>query len=40
MESFLIIVVKLYSYKDNDVGNLREYEFFTMILDLPVRRKI
>ena len=25
---FLMIVVKLYRYIDNDVGNLRKYEYF------------
>ena len=28
MGSFLIIVVKLYSYKDGDVRNLQEFEYF------------
>ena len=28
MGSFLIIVVKLYSYKDSDVGNLQKFEYF------------
>ena len=26
--SFLLIVLKLYSYKDGDVGNLRKFEYF------------
>ena len=28
MGSFLIIVVKLHSYKDSDVRNLRKFEYF------------
>ena len=28
MGSFLSIVVKLYSYKDSDVGNLRKTKYF------------
>ena len=28
MGSLLSIVVKLQSYKDSDVGNLREFEYF------------
>ena len=28
MGSFLIIVVKLYSYIDGDVGNLRTFKYF------------
>ena len=28
MVSFLHIVVKLYNYKDSDVGNLRKLEYF------------
>ena len=28
MGSFLIIVIKLYSYIDNEVGNLRKFEYF------------
>ena len=28
MGSFLIVVVKLYSYKDSDVGNIRKTKYF------------
>ena len=28
MDSFLIIAVNLYRYKDSDVGNLRKIEYF------------
>ena len=40
MGSFLIIVVKLYSYKDSDVGNIEKSNIFVIILDLGVRREI
>ena len=39
MGSFLLIVVKLSSYKDDDVGNLRKFEFFTIILDRAFMRE-
>ena len=34
MRSFLTTVVKLYSYIDSDVGNLRKSNIFAVILDL------
>ena len=40
MGSFLIIVVKLYSYVDSDVGNLQKSNIFTIILDTHVRCEI
>ena len=39
MKLFLIVFVKLYIYKDSDVGNLRKVEFFTTILDIRVTRE-
>ena len=36
MVQFLLIVVKLYSYKDIHVGNLQKIEYFINILDISV----
>ena len=40
MGSFLIIVVKLYSYKDSDLGNIQKINIFAIISDLRVWREI
>ena len=40
MGSLLIIVVKLYSYKDSDVENIQKINLFSVILDLRVMREI
>ena len=40
MGSFLFIVVKLYSYKDSGVRNLRKFKYFAIILDISVTREI
>ena len=40
MGSFLLIVVKLYNYKDGNAGKLRKFECFTIILDINVTREI
>ena len=42
MGSYLIIVIKLYRYKDSDVGNIRKIKYFHdyNILDPHIRREI
>ena len=40
MGSFLIVVLKLSSYNDNYVGNLRTIKYFAIIEDLFVTREI
>ena len=34
MGSFLIIAVKLHSYKDSDIGSLRQFEYFNEYFSL------
>ena len=40
MGSFLIKFVKLHSYKESYVGNLRKFEYLTSILDIRVTREL
>ena len=40
MGSFMNVVVKLYRYKDSDVGNIQKSNIFTIILDTSARREI
>ena len=40
MRSFLIIVVKLYSYKDSDVGNLQTFKYFRDYVVFFITREI
>ena len=40
MGSFMNVVVKLYRYKDSDVGNIQKSNIFAIILNLFVRREI
>ena len=35
-----IIVLKLYSYIDSEVGNLRKFKFFTTFIYIRVTREI
>ena len=40
MGSLIIIVVKLFSYKDSDVKNLQNFEYLYNYLDIHVMREI